>query len=297
MVQIATDAPAGLAKAALLEITLASFEIPECIPLAGLIFENQCDPELIIKTGFQWLDLYGRLDTAKADIGTTASGIGPDDWSGTDRDAFGRHVSGYQGEIMGVQVLVMLTGVALIVVGTILLIFTVLAFAFATALAVLAGLIAAAEASVVGAELVVPLEAAAAAVVSAADTALTTVSDLASTTANAMARLISAAAAVDFGVQQGEGNTDVGGDLVQATVDSLDNIAWGLTSRVERDFALSGLSPGRHGIRYPGYVAYGLGTQDTPYGNSDGKADAGPGGVTDHIHNVVPDYNTTYDDH
>jgi hypothetical protein len=289
-----TDDSAIAAKLALAEITFASFVIPECVALAGLIFENQCDPELIIRTGLEWLSLVDQLDVAKTDLDGVIEQVTAEQWSGQDRTAFEGHIGKYEQELFGVQILSTLTGVGMMVTGVILYIFVVVALLFASALALLAATILVCAAAVVTEPAVPVLEGWAAAVVSAAGTVLNGLAEAAAMVANSAAGMITGSMAADVGVQLMSGNFDVGGDLLDATIDGLDNVLWGLAARVERDYTRDSIaSTGRHAAPTPagGWLLYGTGTQDTPYSDSDGDTSYGPGGFVDHVHGAVPDFN------
>ncbi len=287
-------ASATTAKIALLEIGIASAVFPAAIPISAIVYVNQCDPETIMKTGMEALDLYDRLGALSDELTAAVDGLSADQWSGTDRARFTEHVADFRREILGLQVLAMMTGVALITVGMILLLLVVTYAVISTVLAALAVFFLACAASVVGEPVAVSIEATANSFAASANPILQAMDKLATLTAHGAAIEIGAGMVVDTGFQLAAGNTDVLGDLVQATVDGLDNALWGFASRVERDFVAGGVHPwGKYAApqKNPGWIAYGTAINTDPYRDSDGDTQYGQGGLVDRFKQLVPDYN------
>lgn len=288
-------ASAAAAKIALVEIGTAAAVFPAAIPVSAIVYINQCDPETIIKTGMEALELYDRLDTVVRDLDAAVSALPPEQWQGQDRVAFSEHVDKYRREILGLQVLAMLMGVALVTVGMILLVMVAAYAVISTILFGLAAAFLACAASVVGAPLAASIEGVANTVASTGNTILQTIDKVATFTAHGAAIEIGAAMVTDTGFQFAAGNTDVLGDLGRATVDGLDNALWGFASRLERDFIAGGIHPwGRYAApqKNPGWMMYGTASNTDPYTDSDGDTQYGRGGIVDRVKSLVPDYNT-----
>ncbi|MFU8852437.1 WXG100 family type VII secretion target [Micromonospora sp. SL1-18] len=277
-----TSNSALAAKAALVEITIACAVIPGAWPVAQIVYFNQCDPEAMLDASQEWMQLYRELEVARQCLDQSVSAVSAEQWSGADRDAFGEHVQKYDVQIVGSQVVAVAVSVGLICVAVVLLVLIVAYALFSTILCAFAVFIAAAAASIIGAPAAASAEATANSIAATAVTMLKTIEAAAEGAAIGAAAAITGALAFDVGVQLGSGNTDVLKDLVQATVDGLDNVAVGFLSKLERDFVGHGIyNGGRHvaGSPYgPGSLMYGGTTQ---YGPTDDGY--GTGGVVDNI--------------
>lgn len=279
---------AAAAKIALVEISAAAAVIPAAWPVARIVYFNQCDPQTMMATGGTWLDIYDRLGSARDGLDSAVAGITPQQWSAADRQAFGRHVRAYDVQVVGTQVVAVAVGVTLICVGMVLLCLVVAYTVISTVLLAFATAILAASATVVGAPVAASIEVTANSFAASALTLLEGIETMAEAVATGGAAAIAAATSFDVGVQLGSGNVDVLKDLVQATVDGLDNVAAGFLSKWERDFVGYGIhSGGRHvkgSPNGPGYLVYGGMTQVAPAGtDGDGDAIYGTSGVVDNL--------------
>ncbi|MFG2101951.1 hypothetical protein ACIBXA_12265 [Micromonospora echinaurantiaca] len=280
--------PAIAAKAALVEISVAAAVIPAAWPVAQIVYFNQCDPETIMRKGGDWLSMYDQLGTARDNLDSAVGTLTAAQWSGRDRDAFGVHVRKYDVQVVGTQVLAVTVGVTMLCVGAILLCLVVAYTVVSTILFAFATFIAAAAATVVGSPAAASALATANSFAASALGFLKGIEAMAEAVATGGAAAIAAAGAFDVGMQLGTGRTDVLKDLVQATVDGLDNVAAGFLSKWERDFVGYGIhSSGRHiagSPNGPGYLIYGGMTQVAPAGaDADGDTVWGTSGVVDNV--------------
>ncbi|MEV4821191.1 hypothetical protein ACGFIE_28915 [Micromonospora sp. NPDC049275] len=280
--------PAAAAKIAMAEISLAASVIPAAWPIAQIVYFNQCDPETIMRKGGDWLAMYDQLGTAHGNLDDAIATLTAAQWSGQDRDAFGAHINAYGTQVVGTQVLTVTVGVTMLCVGGVLLCLVVAYAVVSTILAVFAGFIAAASATVVGAPAAASALATANSFAASALTFLKGIETMAEAVATGGAAAIAGAAAFDVGAHLGSGDVGVLKDLVQATVDGLDNVAAGFLSKWERDFVGYGIHSGaRHAVGSPtgpGYLVYGGGTQLAPAGtDGDGDTVWGTSGVVDNL--------------
>ncbi|HEX5543025.1 MAG TPA: hypothetical protein VFX60_15935 [Micromonospora sp.] len=290
---MATSSSAAAAKIALVEISVAAAVIPAAWPVAQIVYFNQCDPEARIATGLKWLEIYDTLGTAKGDLEAAVSELSPLQWTGDDRQAFGKHIVAYDVQLLGTQILAITVGLTLVYVGSVLLILVITYTIISTILAAFAVFIAAAGATVVGAPAAASAMATANTIAATSATVLRAVEKAAELAGVAGATAIGGAMAFDVGMQLGTGNTDVLGSLVKAAVDGYDNVLAGFLSKAERDFVGHGIySSGRHAANPngPGYLMYGLLTQVAPAGkDDDGNNTYGPSGVVDNLWNSFAD--------
>ncbi|MEU2610414.1 hypothetical protein ABZ570_02300 [Micromonospora sp. NPDC007271] len=286
MAQVSSSAAA--AKVALVEISIAAAVIPAAWPIAQIVYFNQCDPEALLATAKQWMEIADQLGAARQGLDDAVAAVSPVQWSGEDRTAFGRHVQAYDVQVVGTQVVAVTVAVTLIAVGVVLLCLVIAYAVISTILFGFAVFIAAAAATVVGAPAAASAEATANSFAASALGVLKTIETAANTIGVGGAAAIGTSLAFDVGVQLGSGNTDVLKDLVQATVDGLDNVAVGFLSKLERDFVGYGIhNAGRHvagSPNGPGYLMYGLFTQVAPAGDDgEGNTVYGTGGVVDNV--------------
>jgi len=278
---------ASLAKTALVEIGIAAVTFPAAIPLAPIIMINQCDPEAIITTGQVAMDFRGELAAVRSSLESTVAGLSQSQWHGKDRVAFEAKVADFGREVLGLEILVATMGAGMVVVGVILFVVVLVYFVVASVLAILAALYWSMLASVVLAESAPAVMEVATGIAEAGLTMINGIVDVASTTAATIAGFIGAGMVVDTGFQFAAGNTDVLGDLLQATADGADNALRGILSRVERDFFAGKIAAGPDLLPALGYA--GL-TNLFPYPGSD-DTQLGPGGLVDNANPYVPDYN------
>ncbi|MBY8874450.1 hypothetical protein K7640_21720 [Micromonospora sp. PLK6-60] len=279
---------AAAAKIAMVEISVAAAVIPAAWPIAQIVYFNQCDPQTMITTGGTWLELSEQLGVTRDQLESAVGTITAEEWSGDDRAAFGKHIQAYDVQVIGTQVLAVTVGVTMICVGMVLFCLVVAYVVISTVLAAFAVFIVAAAATVVGAPAAASAEATANSFAASAGGVLRGIEAMAEAVAAGGAAAIAGAGAFDVGMQLGSGNTDVLKDLVQATVDGLDNVAAGFLSKWERDFVGYGIhSSARHAAgppNGPGYLMYGGSTQVAPAGkDGDGDNVYGTGGVVDNL--------------
>ncbi|MFG1880467.1 hypothetical protein [Micromonospora sp. NPDC049102] len=280
--------PAAAAKIAMAEISVAASVIPAAWPIAQIVYFNQCDPEAIMRRGGDWLAMYDQLGTAHGNLDDALATLTPAQWSGKDRDAFGAHINAYGVQVVGTQVLTVTVGVTMLCVGAALLCLVVAYAVVSTILLAFATFIVAASATVVGAPAAASAEATAASFAASALSFLKGIETMAEAVATGGAAAIAGAASFDVGTHLGSGDVGVLKDLVQATVDGLDNVAAGFLSKWERDFVGYGIHSGaRHAVGSPtgpGYLVYGGGTQVAPAGtDGDGDTVWGTSGVVDNL--------------
>lgn len=280
---------ASLAKTALVEIGIAAVTFPTAIPLASVIMINQCDPEAVITTGQVAMDFCDELDAVRASLESTVAELSQAQWHGEDRVAFEAKVADFGREVLGLRILVATMGAGMMVVGVMLFVVVIVYFVVASVLAILAALYWSALASVVFAEVAPEIFELATGIAEAGLTMVNGIVEIASTVAATVAGFIGAGMVVDTGFQFAAGNTDVLGDLLQATADGLDNAAKGILSRVERDFFAGKIAGGPNLIPALGYAGV---TNLAPY-NAPGADDTqvGPGGYVDNANQYIPDYN------
>ncbi|MFJ8581695.1 hypothetical protein [Micromonospora sp. NPDC093277] len=281
---MATSSSAAAAKAALLEITIACAVIPGAWPIAQIVYFNQCDPEAMLDASQEWMQVYRELEVARQCLDQAVSSVSAEQWAGADRDAFGKHVQAYDVQVVGSQVVAVAVSVGLICVAVVLLVLIVAYALISTILCAFAVFIAAAAASFIGAPAAASAEATANSIAASALGVLKTIEAAAEGAALGAAAAVTGALAFDVGVQLGSGNTDVLKDLVQASIDGIDNVLVGFLSKLERDFVGHGIyNGGKHvaGSPYgPGSLMYGGMTQYGPTGDG-----YGTGGLVDNIWN------------
>ncbi|MFD2767346.1 WXG100 family type VII secretion target [Micromonospora eburnea] len=286
MAQISSSAAA--AKIALVEISIAAAVIPAAWPVAQIVYFNQCDPEAMMDVAGKWIELANQLGSAREGLDDAVGAVLPTQWSGEDRDAFDRHIRAYDIQVVGSQVVAVTVAVTLIAVGVALLCLVIAYTVVCTVLFAFAVFIAAAAATVVGAPAAASAEATANSFAASALALLKSLEATAEVIATGGAATVGAALAVDVGMQLGTGNTDVLKNLVQATIDGLDNVAVGFLSKWERDFVGYGIhNSGKHvagSPNGPGSLMFGLLTQIAPAGDDgEGNTVFGPGGIVDNI--------------
>ena len=177
---------------------------------------------------------------------------------------------------------------SLLFVGYVLVLLVITYAVISTVLAVFAAFIAVAAATVVGSPAAASAMSTATSFATGAGKALNAIEKVADVVAKGGAAAIAAAGSFDVGMQLGSGNTDVLKNLVQATVDGLDNVAVGFLSKWERDFVGEGIyNRGKHvagSPNGPGSLIFGGMTQYAPAGkDDDGDPAYGTGGVVDNI--------------
>lgn len=183
---MATSSSAAAAKVALVEITIACAVIPGAWPVAQIVYFNQCDPEAMLNAAQEWMQLYRELEVARQGLNDAVSAVSAEQWSGADRDAFGKHVQAYDVQLVGSQIVAVVVGTALVCVALVLLVLVITYAIFSTILCAFAVFIAAAGATVVGAPAAASAEATATSIAATALTTLKTIEAAAEGPASAL---------------------------------------------------------------------------------------------------------------
>ena len=232
-----------IGEAALVAIAAAACVIPDAWVVAGEGYKMQCDPGAMYEAGQTWLDSAGKLGEALNTAITVNNSIASTGWEGADADAFSVKVGDYIRQMMIAQAFAYTVGIAVIMAAIESFIALVTLAAMAVGLTAFAVAILATAASVVGFfGPVEALEADAALFAVDCEIGLGELDDVTNVTDGVLAGGITVFLAGDVAAQIATGNSDVLGDLAQATVDGMGTILAGLTARVFRNAVGQGMA-------------------------------------------------------
>jgi hypothetical protein len=234
-----------LSEETLASITFAATAFPVAWPIAEFVYDHQCDPISMISAGLKWLDVYESLRRAGTDAASTVHSVQGDSWSGDDRLAFDAHMLGYGLELVADEVVAVVVGVTMVVVGGLLAILMIACAFVATVLALMAAffwLCVGLSAIGVGAPAAADVEFAADDFADAAFDTLESSDRLIKTVSETGASLITSALAGNVTDQALTGNLDdLVHNLVQTVVyGTLDTVA-GLASKKEQDLTTTSI--------------------------------------------------------
>jgi hypothetical protein len=170
------------------------------------------NPVNIDKAGQAWRDAAQQLQQLGVDLQQAVAAIPQDDWSADDRTAYEQKVKEFCSQLEVMYTFCLAVGIALTVFAYALFVYAVFAVAMGTTIGVLAGIAAAALASVIGAELYAEcLELAATCLeITTAATAIL------AGAATGVAAIFQGGAVLSAVVEHFKGNDAAFGDLVQA---------------------------------------------------------------------------------
>jgi hypothetical protein len=230
------DSGNELAQVALALMTSAAFVVPAVWPLVTETLNAQCDPGMMYEAGQVWQQVADELDKAITAVGDLTNSTAVQGWEGADKDAFINKMNDFTVQLQSTQVLAQLVSYTMIA-AAIESFFLIVELAFiAGALAVVAAIILAATASIVG-NLGVSetLEAEASAFAAEAKSMIAGLNKGKDVVDMAAAAAIGTFMVGDVIGQATHGNPGAVLDLVKSQVQSLPVVAGGLLSLNARD--------------------------------------------------------------
>lgn len=248
-----------LGEAAQACITVAAFIVPTAWPIAEFVYQHQCDPGQLVKTGLTWLSMTGTLDDSQLAVRTTTSGVDHDTWHGKDRGAFDKHTDEYVLQLIADGLVSGATGAVLVVVGVLLAILMLAMFVVSVVLLTFAILIEALADSVALSAAAVDVEAMASEFAAEAGEALETMDKAVKAVSDTGGGLLTTSLAANAAGQLATGNKDTVHNLIQTMVYGNLDAAAGLLSLGEQEATGRGIK--NKSVNALLYGAYQTGSQ------------------------------------
>ncbi len=221
---------------AMISTTVSACVIPTAWPIVGTMYGYQCKPGDLVQAAERWQELAGVFGDCASDLDRLLGELGPDIWSGADRDEFAARVADYRVQFTAAREVAVVMMTALIVIALLLfalillmdVVAGVMAFFAAAILACLAGVVSAP----VAAELFVEADAIALEceeLLMSSGTAINATSDL-------LALALTAEMARDIVTELFHGDGHVGRDFAQGLLTGSDTVIWGLLASYEQQY-------------------------------------------------------------
>jgi hypothetical protein len=230
------SAAKGLAEAAMYESIFVSVVIPAAIPINQIVYGAQGDPQKIWDAADGWKETIDELEKAKDEITSLTRGVQESAWEGDDRTAFEERMDEYVQQLNGAIGMAWTVAIALWILAVLIAVFIYLMFLIVTLLGIFAAAISIAAGSIIGAPAAVELEAEANEFAAMAFETLSIGQNVLELTFGTTAGIFASALGLNAAWQWGHGNDDVGGDMKQAFVHSLDDQLKGTLAYVEQKF-------------------------------------------------------------
>ncbi|MEV1179074.1 hypothetical protein [Nonomuraea sp. NPDC049784] len=226
-------------------LTLSALGVPAGWPFVGKMYIHQYDPQKFFDGAQTWIKVHDDVTGARLAVEALVAEVAETSWRSEDGRVFQRRMDAHLADLRGVELRAVVTALTLYTAGAALTAMILFQFLIAMAMAAVAAwvLVAAvtplslAGARILATQCLIKLFEGYRAVESLLDALL-----------HGCAAALSAAVAVDVGIEAARGDYSGLNDLAAATFAQGPMLIWGTANRVERDLTAHGLS-GRFPVR------------------------------------------------